>query len=620
MPVAPVGFTLVPGAEMSTGQASRVFGVAREGEAPVQATRTRAARRSRGSGERLLAEGRLLALLGGRATPRLVASGEDASGPWLVMQRLDWPPLASYAGGRDAGWLEGATRAAFEALATVHAAGVVHGDVSPDNVLVSGDGTHAALVDFGLALAPTMPPLPAGPFRGTLLYAAPEVARGEPYDGAADRFAMAASVLHVWSGEAPRTQGTDVAMLLAAGEQGIEAWAERAALGLAPEVARTLRTCCSFDAKDRAGLTWACSAPAHAPSFPALAAPDCPGGRPRSGERHARVRRHPADRAGAPRRAPVPANVLGVPRCHRARVRGGPGPFADPRRLPRGGRGRLPPGGDPGGPERDDDVGLVVVAERSAVGRRRLGAGGLPPDVERPAGARARQPSAGRSDATRGADLFAGECAACHGQRGVDGTFVGIGSVDLLRAASDGFLRQAIRDGRPGTPMPSFARRLGEAGVDDVLAALRSWQKNAPPGRKPPAKLPPLPLGPVPIHPHGPEPVGFTVTPQSTKIEIVKAQLDAGARMGLLDARAPSDYIGEHIADAVSVPFYDPEPYFAQLPKDAWLVCYCSCPSAESGQLAQKLLQNGFTKVTVLEEGLRVWKAKKYPTNQGFEP
>ncbi|HEY3822080.1 MAG TPA: c-type cytochrome [Polyangiaceae bacterium] len=223
-------------------------------------------------------------------------------------------------------------------------------------------------------------------------------------------------------------------------------------------------------------------------------------------------------------------------------------------------------------------------------------------------------------DATRGADLFAHECAACHGPHGQEGPFVGIGGFDLLRAASDGFLRQAIRDGRPGTAMPSFASRLGDAGIDDVLALLRSWQRTAPVVRKPPAKLPPLPLGAVPIHPHGPEPQGFTATPHSTKIDVVKAQLDAGARMALLDARAPSDYIGEHIADAVSVPFYDPDPYFDQLPRDAWLVCYCSCPSAESGQLAQKLLQHGFTKVTVLEEGLRVWKARKYPTRSGFEP
>ena len=72
--------------------------------------------------------------------------------------------------------------------------------------------------------------------------------------------------------------------------------------------------------------------------------------------------------------------------------------------------------------------------------------------------------------------------------------------------------------------------------------------------------------------------------------------------MAFLDARAPSDYLVEHISGAVSVPFYDPEPYFAQLPKNAWLVCYCACPHAESGQLAQKLLAKGFTKVTVLDE------------------
>jgi cytochrome c oxidase cbb3-type subunit 3 len=223
-------------------------------------------------------------------------------------------------------------------------------------------------------------------------------------------------------------------------------------------------------------------------------------------------------------------------------------------------------------------------------------------------------------DVTRGTVTFARDCAACHGERGINGTFVGIGSSDLLRAASDGFLRQAIRDGRPGTPMPSFGRKLGDGGVDDVLALLRSWQRSAPLSRPPPAKLPPLPLGPVPIHPHGPDPVGFLATPQTTRLDVVKAQLDAGARMALLDARTPSDFIGEHIADAVSVPFYDPAPYFAQLPKDAWLVCYCSCPHAESGQLAQKLQQNGFTKVTVLDEGLRVWKAKGYAVRTGLEP
>ena len=252
MHVTPAGFTFLPGTERTTpGQTSCVFGVARGAEELVCKRLGPRALDEPWMRERLVAEGRLLALLGAHAAPRLVASGEDAHGPWLVMERLAWPPLASHAGTRDAGWLESAAGAAFEALARVHAAGVVHGDVSPDNVLVAADGARAALVDFGLAIAPSMPALPAGPFRGTLLYAAPEVARGEPFDGRADVFAMAASLLHVWSGEPPRLQTTDAAMLLAAGEQGVEVWAERASRGLAAEVARSLVARCSFDAKGR---------------------------------------------------------------------------------------------------------------------------------------------------------------------------------------------------------------------------------------------------------------------------------------------------------------------------------------------------------------------------------
>ena len=67
-------------------------------------------------------------------------------------------------------------------------------------------------------------------------------------------------------------------------------------------------------------------------------------------------------------------------------------------------------------------------------------------------------------------------------------------------------------------------------------------------------------------------------------------------------------------------PFYDPAPYFAGLPKDTWLVCYCACPHAESGQLAGKLGAHGFTKVTVLDEGLGVWKNRGYGTHTGLEP
>ena len=225
-----------------------------------------------------------------------------------------------------------------------------------------------------------------------------------------------------------------------------------------------------------------------------------------------------------------------------------------------------------------------------------------------------------RGNASLGAPLFQRDCLRCHGTRGMGGPNVSIGNPELLRTASDGFLRLAITGGRPGTAMPPFSKDPEE--VENLVALLRSWQASPPPvtKRAAPAKPPPIALGPVPLNPHGPTPTDFTATPGFTKADVVAADLRRGAKMGILDARAPSDYTSEHIAGAVSVPFYDPEPYVSGLPKDAWLVCYCGCPHAESGQLAQKLRAKGFTKVTVIDEGLRYWKAKNYPTHTGLTP
>jgi len=202
------------------------------------------------------------------------------------------------------------------------------------------------------------------------------------------------------------------------------------------------------------------------------------------------------------------------------------------------------------------------------------------------------------------------ECVKCHGWRGVEGPNARLGNPGFLANASNGFLRLAIRNGRPGTQMAAFGSKLGDQGVEDVIALIRTWA-NPPPPRPPRhPDPPPLPLGKIPLHPKGPEPVGFKA--DFTPADLIKAQLDRGAKMALLDARAPSDYLREHITGAVSVPFYDPTPYLDKLPKDVWLVCYCGCPHAESGQLAAKLREKGFTKVTVLDEGLGYWRSKDY--------
>jgi cytochrome c oxidase cbb3-type subunit 3/ubiquinol-cytochrome c reductase cytochrome c subunit len=226
-------------------------------------------------------------------------------------------------------------------------------------------------------------------------------------------------------------------------------------------------------------------------------------------------------------------------------------------------------------------------------------------------------------DPVKGAATYAVQCNKCHGAHGLAGPNVHIGNPQLLNDASNGFLRRAILAGRSGTAMASFEHALGEKGVEDLVALLRSWQEpnmSVPQFPPPPAPTPPLPLGPVPLNPRGPAPVGFRPFPATTPADVVKGQLDRKAKMAFLDARAPSDYVNQHIAGAVSVPFYDPDPYFDSLPKDAWLVCYCACPHAESSTLAQKLVTKGFTKVTVLDEGLGVWASRKYGVRSGTEP
>jgi cytochrome c oxidase cbb3-type subunit III len=220
----------------------------------------------------------------------------------------------------------------------------------------------------------------------------------------------------------------------------------------------------------------------------------------------------------------------------------------------------------------------------------------------------------------RAITVYAKECKQCHGDRGVGGPNVGIGNPELLTSASNGFLRHAIKNGRNGTVMPAFEQKLDKAAIDDLLALLRTWEKPLPPPPPPIARPAPLPLGPVPLNPKGPEPAGFQHHPKMTPVDVVHEALTKKAKLVIMDARATSDYLNEHIGGSVSVPFYDAERYLPDLPKNAWLVAYCSCPHAESGKLAQLLVDKGYKKVTVLDEGLGVWRKRGYPMASGDKP
>lgn len=218
-------------------------------------------------------------------------------------------------------------------------------------------------------------------------------------------------------------------------------------------------------------------------------------------------------------------------------------------------------------------------------------------------------------DAARGAPVYAAKCASCHGEAGETGPYLHIAGAELLASASDGFLEHAITYGRPTTPMPAYGGQLSRETIGDLVALLRSWQKPLPPGDVPY----PGTVGPVVINPGGPEP-GFVVGQRYTPANVVKAELDRGAAMVIIDARAPSDYAAGHIAGATNVPFYEVGLYREALPKDHWIVAYCGCPHAESGIVVDDLLSHGFSRATVLDEGFYVWRDRSYPVRTGASP
>ena len=149
---------------------------------------------------------RELAALGGMRHPGLVGvrdSGVDDDGrPFVVMDFVDGQSLA-------ARLREGALPAAAavvmgttlaDALAHVHANGVVHRDVKPGNVLLDGDG-RAQLTDFGIArLVDATRVTATGLVVGTAAYMAPEQVRGEVVGPPADIYALGLVLLEAVTG------------------------------------------------------------------------------------------------------------------------------------------------------------------------------------------------------------------------------------------------------------------------------------------------------------------------------------------------------------------------------------------------------------------------------------
>jgi serine/threonine protein kinase len=115
---------------------------------------------------------------------------------------------------------EEATRMAVEAcrgLAAAHAAGLIHRDLKPGNLMYAADGS-VKLADFGLAKVTGNADgsvTALGQVMGTPHYMSPEQCRGEPLDPRSDVYALGATYYALLTGRPPYEAGTAVGILFA---------------------------------------------------------------------------------------------------------------------------------------------------------------------------------------------------------------------------------------------------------------------------------------------------------------------------------------------------------------------------------------------------------------------
>ena len=153
-------------------------------------------------GADLVREARAIAKL---AHPNVVAVhdiGRVDATPFVAMEYVDGVTLRDWlTSPRKPSQILDAFIQVGRGLAAAHAAGLVHRDVKPSNVMIGGDG-RARVLDFGL--------VGADGIAGTPAYMAPEQARGEAVDARADQYAFCVALWEALAGERPRDAAAPV--------------------------------------------------------------------------------------------------------------------------------------------------------------------------------------------------------------------------------------------------------------------------------------------------------------------------------------------------------------------------------------------------------------------------
>jgi len=154
----------------------------------------------------------------GEAQPSDQPAGSDVARPYLVMELVDGRPLSALlepGQALDPDATRDLLAQAADALAAAHAAGIVHRDVKPANLLVTPDRT-VKITDFGIARAAQgMSLTETGQVMGTPQYLSPEQAQGGVATPASDVYSLGVVAFECLAGHRPFVGETPVATALA---------------------------------------------------------------------------------------------------------------------------------------------------------------------------------------------------------------------------------------------------------------------------------------------------------------------------------------------------------------------------------------------------------------------
>jgi serine/threonine protein kinase len=189
--------------------------------------------------------------VGGKFTARVVDADVDGQELWLATEYISGPTLreaVAAQGPLAESSVMSLAAGLAEALGAIHAAGLVHRDLKPDNVLLAYDGPR--VIDFGIARVAGASTLTGtGVLMGTLAYMSPEQAIGQAVGPPSDVFSLASVLVFAATGRGPYGDGTQAELLYRVAHQ------MPSLDGVPPQVRALVEPCMAADPQRRPTTT-----------------------------------------------------------------------------------------------------------------------------------------------------------------------------------------------------------------------------------------------------------------------------------------------------------------------------------------------------------------------------